>query len=132
MVAPFAGATGVSTVTKALVGAQRPPLVTQLLLEIDHSYPSGHVTGIVAVVVARGRSRAVGVGLGIGVASIALTVALTPLYLGVHWLTDVVGGSLLGGAAGLVGSAALGTVTLARSRSISLEELARPGVTQVA
>ncbi len=121
VVGTLACATGVSTLTKAVVGAQRPPQVVQLLFEIDPSYPSGHVTatlalvGIVAVVLGRGRGRAIGVAMGVGVASITLVVALTRLYLGVHWLADVLGGALLGGAAVLVGSAALGGLTSARS-----------------
>jgi membrane-associated phospholipid phosphatase len=138
VVATLACATGVSTLTKALVGAQRPPRATQLILEVDPSYPSGHVTGtlalvgIVAVVVGRGRSLAIRTALAVGVASITLMVALTRLYLGVHWLFDVVGGCLLGGAAVLVGSAALRRVTSARSDAIGLVESATPGATRVA
>lgn len=138
VVATLACAAGVSTLTKTLVGAQRPPRAVQLLLEVDHSYPSGHVMGtlallgIVAVVLGRGRSRAVRIGLGVGVASITLVVALTRLYLGVHWLSDVVGGSLLGVAAVLLGSATLEGVTSARSRSIGLAQSATPGVTRLA
>ncbi|WP_286274971.1 phosphatase PAP2 family protein [Mycobacterium antarcticum] len=138
VVATLACAAGVSTLTKTLVGAQRPPLVTQLLLEVDHSYPSGHVTGtlalvgIVAVVVGRGRSRAIAFGLGVGVASITLVVALTRLYLGVHWLSDVLGGTLLGGVAILVGSVALESESVATSRATGSAESVTPGVTRVA
>ena len=65
VVATLALAYGLSTLTKTVVGAQRPPRVTQLLLEVDPSYPSGHVTGtlalvgIVAVVLGGGRSLAI-------------------------------------------------------------------------
>lgn len=113
VVATLAVATGVSTVTKVIVGAQRPPGAVQLLREVDPSFPSGHVTGtlalvgIGAVVLSRRRGRVIRVALASGVAVATAAVALSRLYLGVHWLTDVGGGLLLGGAAVLAGSACL-------------------------
>src|SRR4051794_15346210 len=50
VIAPRAVASGSSTLTKAVVGAQRPPRHVQLLLEVDPSFPSGHVTGTLALV----------------------------------------------------------------------------------
>jgi undecaprenyl-diphosphatase len=138
VVATLACAAGASTLTKAIVGAQRPPRATQLILEVDPSYPSGHVTGtlalmgIVAVVIGRGRSRAMRTALAVGVASMTLMVALTRLYLGVHWSIDVVGGSLLGCAAVLGGSAALRRVPSAPADTTELAESAPPGATRVA
>lgn len=101
----------VSTVTKIVVGAERPPAAGQLLAETDHSFPSGHVTGTVALLgilaVVIGRRRGCTAQL-LGLTAVAgLVVAATRLYLGVHWLTDVVGGALLGSAAVLIGSALL-------------------------
>jgi undecaprenyl-diphosphatase len=46
--------------------------------------------------------------LAIGVAAVTILIALTRLYLGVHWLTDIGGGVLLGSAAVLLGSAVPG------------------------
>jgi undecaprenyl-diphosphatase len=98
----------VSTVTKVVVGSERPPAATQLLAETDHSFPSGHVTGtvallgILAVVIGHRWGRMPQL---LGLTAVAgLIVAVTRLYLGVHWLTDVVGGALLGSAAVLLGS----------------------------
>jgi membrane-associated phospholipid phosphatase len=139
IVATLAVATGLSTLTKAVVGAQRPPRATQLLLEVDSSYPSGHVTGtlalvgIVAVVIGRGRSPAIRAALGVAVVAATALVALTRLYLGVHWLTDVVGGSLLGGAAVLAGSATLAALTSVQSGTFGRRaESPAPKVTRVA
>lgn len=102
-----------STVTKMIVGRSRPPVATQLVTEADWSFPSGHTTGIVAfagillvVLGARVRTTA-GRVIAVSVAVLVVTVvAATRLYLGVHWLTDVVGGALLGGAVVTAGSLA--------------------------
>jgi len=116
VVGTLAGAYGISTMTKAVVGAHRPPRTVQLILEVDPSFPSGHVTGtltlagIVAVVVGRHRRHTVRWALAFGVVTVTAAVALTRLYLGVHWLTDICGGLLLGSVAVVLGSATLAAV----------------------
>jgi membrane-associated phospholipid phosphatase len=138
VVATLAVATAVSTMTKVVVGAQRPPGAVQLLREVDPSFPSGHVTGTLAllgvgaVVLSRGRRRAIRVALAAAVAVSTVAVAFTRLYLGVHWLTDVCGGLLLGGAAVLAGSVALDIAGRARSESAHRAESPTPPVTRVA
>lgn len=78
-----------------------------------HPFPSGHVAGIgallgiVAVCIAVGRSRTVRILLTVLVAAGVVIVAFSRLYLGFHWLTDVVGGALLAAVAVIVGSVAL-------------------------
>ncbi|WP_063002710.1 phosphatase PAP2 family protein [Nocardia mikamii] len=104
----------VSTVTKDVVGRARPPAVLHLMAESDFSFPSGHTTGttvlvgavLVLYVLARPR-RARTALASVSAAVIVAVVAATRLYLGVHWLTDVVGGAVLGTAVTLAATTVL-------------------------
>jgi undecaprenyl-diphosphatase len=94
-----------STLSKMIVGAGRPAQSVQLVVETDPSFPSGHVTGTLALlgaltaVIGYHTPRAANGALIALVAAITALVAVTRLYLGVHWVTDIMGGLLLGGAA---------------------------------
>ncbi|MDV6272049.1 phosphatase PAP2 family protein [Rhodococcus erythropolis] len=105
------GAAIASTVIKALVGRERPPTNIQVLLETGHSFPSGHVTGtaalfgIAVLVVSLDRTPAVKRLLMLLAVTVTVVVALTRLYLGAHWLTDVVAGAILATLAVTVGGA---------------------------
>ncbi|MBA0048305.1 phosphatase PAP2 family protein [Mycobacterium sp. NPDC050853] len=89
--------------TKHLVGTERPPHAVRLVVEESPSYPSGHslttlsVLGVLAVIHGYGRGRTTRIWLWVAAVVGTGAVALTRLYLGVHWLTDVTGGVLLGG-----------------------------------
>jgi membrane-associated phospholipid phosphatase len=82
---------------KALVDRPRPP--GPLILTSGASYPSGHaiasaVTAIgVVMALTSGRRRLHWMVAAVGLAAL---VSLSRTYLSAHWLTDVVGGSLLG------------------------------------
>lgn len=101
------------TALKALVDRERPPSSIQLLLETDPSFPSGHVTGtaalvgMVVLVVSLHRTPAAKRLLMLFAAAVTVIVALTRLYLGVHWLTDVVAGAILATLAVTAGGALL-------------------------
>ena len=66
------------------------------------SFPSGHATAAAAcfaafaLLAAIGRSRRVRATLVSLAAAVAAGIACTRVFLGVHWLTDVLGGLLLG------------------------------------
>jgi membrane-associated phospholipid phosphatase len=82
---------------KALVDRPRPP--GGLIETSGASYPSGHaiasaITAIgVVMALTSGRRR---LHWMIGAAAIATAVALSRTYLSAHWLTDVLGGALIG------------------------------------
>ncbi len=85
---------------KALLHVERPPT---LYAEIaDYAFPSGHATmsvviyGFLAVMIARERAGPVRWLPYVAAGSWVAMVALSRLYLGAHWLTDVLGGITLG------------------------------------
>lgn len=100
-----------SAVVKQDVGRSGPPSSDVLLGPDDAlSFPSGHTlgAGIFALVltyllVSRSGSRATAVLAFCGAALLTLLVACSRIYLGYHWLTDVV--ASLGLALGVAGIA---------------------------
>ncbi|WP_051182822.1 phosphatase PAP2 family protein [Nocardia vinacea] len=104
-------ASAASRISKVVVGRTRPPAVVQLMSQTDFSYPSGHVTGTAALagsvlLAYLGARPAVWrrITAVLLVVVVVAMMAATRLYLGVHWLTDVIGGGLLGCSVVLIGA----------------------------
>jgi membrane-associated phospholipid phosphatase len=98
---------------KLLVHRERPP-VPHLVNATGWSFPSGHSAAAaatyaaVALLLGRGRRWTVRAWLGTGAAAIVVAVASSRVLLGVHWVTDVIGGVALGFAWFAVCSVAFG------------------------
>jgi uncharacterized protein (TIGR03382 family) len=86
---------------KLLVNRQRPN-VGRLVQAAGSSFPSGHSAAAaacwaaLALVVLRRRRRAARAGGAIAAMVIAFAVAASRILLGVHWLTDVIAGLVVG------------------------------------
>lgn len=90
-------------VIKQLVGRNRPPELSRLVYEPSLSYPSGHtlgstvVVGIVAItLIPRLRRQWVRVVATVLAVLFPVAVGLSRVYLGVHWLSDVLAGWTIG------------------------------------
>ena len=116
------GAVGGAVLARTAIGAVIYRPVTEaeiraspLLSNEHHPFPSGHVAGIgallgiIAVCIAIGRSRTVQTLLTVLVGAGVVIVAFSRLYLGHHWLSDVIGGALLAGVAVILGTRAITT-----------------------
>ena len=97
-----AGAWVVQVAVKQLVERPRPPAALALSHASGFAFPSGHATdaaavyGMLAVLLARSGRGAARVAAWAGAAALIALVGLSRLYLGVHWLSDVVAGAGLG------------------------------------
>jgi undecaprenyl-diphosphatase len=101
----FAGADLAFNAVKELVRRPRPPAVILLKPVTGPSFPSGHATqavavyGMLAALVAAATPRwGRKVAAWAAAVVIAGLVGLSRLYLGAHWLTDVLAGFALGAA----------------------------------
>jgi undecaprenyl-diphosphatase len=103
VIAVTAGQMLLSTSIKDLVDRVRPA-VNPVAQSLGPSFPSGHTTGAAAcyaafaLVLGRGRTRNTQAVLAGAAVCVAVAVAASRVLLGVHWLTDVIGGLALGWA----------------------------------
>jgi undecaprenyl-diphosphatase len=104
----FAGLLGVIAVNeglnfglKHLFGRLRPNLFEEIATLHSYSFPSGHamaaaaIYGMIAVVIAR-LAPSLRLSVGPVAVALALLIGLSRIYLGVHWITDVLAGYAAG------------------------------------
>ncbi|MDE0571858.1 phosphatase PAP2 family protein [Demequina sp. B12] len=98
-------ASGLALLAKVAVGRARPAADVQAVpgLETSFSFPSGHTTGAATLVLVTGyllwrrrRTRRLLAGWALASALIITTVGFTRMYLGYHFLTDVLAGAFVG------------------------------------
>jgi membrane-associated phospholipid phosphatase len=132
----FALAVGVgqallSNTIKDLVERVRPA-VTPVASTLGPAFPSGHTTGAaacfaaLALLLGRGRSRTTQAVLAGTAVFVALAVAASRVLLGVHWLTDTIGGLALGWGWFAVCSIAFGGRLLRFGLPVEAAERAAP------
>jgi undecaprenyl-diphosphatase len=117
----------VVNLTKFAVDRARPS-ISQLTGFSGASFPSGHAAtaaatfAAAALLLGRDRTRSVQVLLAGAVGAIAVAVATTRVLLGVHWLTDVVAGLIVGWAWFALCSVAFGGRTLRFAQPVRVAE----------
>ena len=101
--AAFLGAAGLYDIVKPAVGRARPGAALQVGgPDVGNAFPSGHATqtisfyGMLVVVLISCYAPRPRWPFLLGAALVTLVVGASRLYLGVHWLTDVLGGYALG------------------------------------
>jgi undecaprenyl-diphosphatase len=105
LVVGLAGGVVLSEGLKAVFERERPPLEYQTVETLNASFPSGHallstvfyLTLGVMLTRAFSQRRLKAYALGVGV-TVALLVGATRIYLGAHWMTDVIAGWCVGAA----------------------------------
>ena len=121
-----AGSVAITVLGKDLAGRARPPVLLAVPpLESSPSFPSGHtlnatvVLGLAAYLVVLGRKH-LRSRLLVGSVAVVFVVAmgLSRVWLGHHWLTDVMAGWL-------IGLAWLGTVVTAHRVKVTLDRAER-------
>lgn len=119
----FAGSNLAWVVLKQLILRPRPGIAHAALIESGWSFPSGHATNAFAL------ATFVGLILGrhltgwtrsltiVSIFALACAIAFARAYLGVHYLSDVIAGALLGAAFGGLGAYASRTHGVSRGAS---------------
>jgi undecaprenyl-diphosphatase len=104
IVVSWLGGWAIDALAKLVFARARPTLFEWLTTAPGYSFPSGHTLsavvtfGLLAYLAGRERTRRQRTALAAGAVAIMLLVALSRIYLGVHYFTDVLGSFLVGSA----------------------------------
>ncbi|WP_375430897.1 diacylglycerol kinase family protein [uncultured Friedmanniella sp.] len=100
---------GGATLLKVLLGRDRPAQALGLVTANGYSYPSGHLVAVTVLAIGVGATFAVSrrsvrarLLWQTGSVLVLIAVALDRWLLGAHYVTDIVGGLLLGGLAAVL------------------------------
>jgi membrane-associated phospholipid phosphatase len=101
LLATILGAVALDNFVKYVINRPRP-MLRPLVDPFGSSFPSGHTAAAAALscalafLLSRGRGRRAQAAIWATAAGVVILVAISRIYLGAHWLTDVVGGAALG------------------------------------
>ena len=102
LAAAVAGAVALYGIVKFVVGRPRPPAAIWIGHYTGAAFPSGHATqstafyAMLAIVLGAGLSARRRAAVWAAAALVVLIVGASRIYLGAHWLTDVLAGYALG------------------------------------
>jgi membrane-associated phospholipid phosphatase len=128
LTAAVAGAVGLYNIVKPLVGRLRPPAADWIGHYTGAAFPSGHATqsaafyAMLAIVLGAGLSTRRRAILWSSAALVALIVGASRIYLGAHWLTDVLAGYALGATWAAIVIAVLLTASQGTSKAKAAQE----------
>ncbi len=121
-------------VLKTTVQRARPNQALYSGMVDQFSFPSGHAAssivlyGFLAFLLARGRPRGQRVAIGVAAAAVIVLTSFSRLYLGAHWLSDVLGSLALGTAWVALASVAFswhaGAAALPQQRALLIASVA--------
>jgi len=96
---------------KIIISRTRPPGAELYVSDLDKSFPSGHATAgiylyvciaVILILLARAHNWPLLQGIGIVLFGFGILIGVSRIVLGVHWLSDVIAGWLLGSATLLI------------------------------